>query len=81
MNYLMTEFAQFGLQLRALRKARKLTQGDIHKITGYSPTLIIKIESGEPCSMAALIGYCDALEVKPMMALQLSDEDFKLLLK
>jgi Uncharacterized protein conserved in bacteria len=77
MAYLISEFSQLGAQLRAIRKSKGLTQADIREKTGFSATLIVKIENGEMCSMSAVLELCNALGVRAMMALELNDEDLK----
>lgn len=80
MKLLITDIEDLGMQLRAIRKAKGLTQAEVMKRSKFSRTHIVQLEAGGSFSPYSIIALCKALGVKPMLALELTDEDFKLLL-
>ena len=67
----MTEFAQ---NLKALRRAKKVTQQKLSEALGYGYTAIANYESGrnEP-SLSDFIRICEVLEVSADYILGISD--------
>ncbi len=53
-----------GERLRAIREAKKLSQGDIEKRTGFKPSYISRVENGHTVpSIETLEKFARALEV------------------
>jgi DNA-binding XRE family transcriptional regulator len=52
-----------GQKIRQLRQARALTQAHLARKTGYSPSMIVRAESGGPVSRDAIDAIAEALGV------------------
>ena len=60
------DYRDFGQRVRALRRAKGLTQEDLAQKTGISPSFLGHIERGSRiCSLETLCALCNVLETNP----------------